>query len=191
MNSRSLSFKSAARTIGAVALLVGVVSGVSIVAASADGGGGSLRVRMRDNCDPATFVAALPQIPNVCVGDGHVTFDEFAAALADGGHHDWRFQPRSTEVKPGTTLRIENRGGESHSFTEVNAFGKNDLPPFAEVLNSAVPETTFAVPTDPANIPLTFAGPGGTFTVSGLGLGVHRFQCFIHPWMRSTINIKS
>lgn len=193
MSHRSFSFKDLARAIAAIALLGYVGSGLSLGPAAADGGGGgTLSVRMRDNCDPATFTAGIPQIPNVCVGGGEVTFAEFVAALPDGGHHDWRFQPNSTEVKPGTALRITNQGGETHSFTEVSRFGTNALPPFAEFLNSSLPAgTPPAIPVDPAGVGATFVPSGGSLNVPALSLGVHRFQCFIHPWMRSTITVKN
>ncbi len=203
MRRRSFSVKDLFRAIGAIALLAYAGSGLSLSSAAADGGGGTVDVRIRDNCEPSSFNAALNRI--ACVGDGNITFPQFVAALAGGGHHDWRFQPNSTDVKPGTTLRIENRGGETHSFTEVNNFGAIDVgdPVANALLNSSLPPTTqLAVAVDPTAPSGTFVPSGtapiGTFvlsghslTIAGLGLGVHKFQCFIHPWMRSTITVKN
>ena len=193
MNHRSFSFKAAARAAGAVALVAGVLSGVTLVPASADGGGDSVVVRLRDDCDPATFNAIVG--PGACVGGGGTTFSEFVAAMAGGGHHGWRFQPSIKDVKPGTTLRIENRGGETHSFTEVVNFGTITLPdPNATaLLNSSLPTgTPKAVPVnpEPAAVGATFVPAGGTLMLPVLSPGVHKFECFIHPWMRSTINVK-
>ena len=193
MVNRSFSFKAAARTVGAVVLVAGVVSGVTPVPASAKGGGDSVRVRMRDDCDPATFNEVVG--PGTCVGGGDATFGEFVASMADGGHHGWRFQPSIKAVKPGSTLRIENRGGEPHSFTEVVNFGTIILPdPNATaLLNSSLPPgTPLAVPInpEPAAVGATFVPAGGTLTLSVSSLGVHKFECMIHPWMRSTITVK-
>ena len=192
MRRRSFSVKDLFRAIGAIALLAYAGSGLSLSSAAADGGGGTVDVRIRDNCEPSSFNAALNRI--ACVGDGNITFPQFVAALAGGGHHDWRFQPNSTDVKPGTTLRIENRGGETHSFTEVKNFGAIDLgdPDVSALLNSSLPPgTPLAVPVDGPGVGATFVPSGQSLTVAGLALGTHRFQCFIHPWMRSTITVKN
>jgi hypothetical protein len=32
--------------------------------------------------------------------------------------------------------------------------------------------------------------PGSTMSITGLSLGVHSFQCCIHPWMRAVVNVE-
>ena len=32
---------------------------------------------------------------------------------------------------------------------------------------------------------------GGTLTLDNLSVGTHKFECFIHPWMRTTIEQRS
>ena len=145
-------------------LVAGITTAVTLGAGTswADSGGGGKGngggkvVRMVDECDPKTFNAALRQI--VCVGDGDVTFGEFVAALnlQVGGHHDWKFEDSSLDMKSGGTLHVVNNGGETHSFTEVTTFGKTSSPPLpdagiAALLNGALPANApLATPIDPS-----------------------------------------
>jgi hypothetical protein len=32
--------------------------------------------------------------------------------------------------------------------------------------------------------------PGARLTVAGLHPGIHRFECLIHPWMRSVVEVR-
>ena len=86
-------------------------------------------VRMQDACDSATFNAVLGD--GACVGDGDVTFGEFIAALADGGHEEWNFHFGRRKVDKGEALIAKNEGGEPHTFTEVRNFGGGSI----ELLN--------------------------------------------------------
>ena len=148
---------------------------------------------MEDRCDPTTFNANVGA--GACVKDGGVTFDEFVAALnpKTGGHHGWKFEDSSLDIKSGTTLHVANIGGETHSFTEVTTFGKTSSPPLpnagiAALLNGALPANApLATPIDPSPTGLRFVLAGGSIDVAGLTDGTHRFQCMIHPWMRSTV----
>jgi plastocyanin len=162
------------------ALLAGTLTATT-TASSADSG--KVEVRMRDECEPASFNAALGA--GACVGDGDVTFDEMLATLtpAAGGHDKWRNKPTSLKVKVGATLRIVNQGGEQHSFTEVVAFGGGVVPPLNEALpNHGLPLAEWIG--DPH-----FVDAGDSTDVSGLAAGVHRFQCVIHPWMKTTVTV--
>lgn len=159
--------------------LLGTVAGET-----AAGTKGSVTVAIRDECEPTSFNAALG--PGACVGDGDVTIDELFATLnpADFGHDKWRFQPSSVGVKSGTTFVLVNRGGETHSFTEVQNFGPGVVPP----LNAVFPEGTppaVPVPGDPH-----FVDAGGTASFTVMGKGTHLFMCLIHPWMETTVTVK-
>src|SRR5947209_7664207 len=91
--------------------------------ASSGSSSNALAIRIRDKCDPATFDFALKD-PNACVGDGNVTFDEFIAELMEGQKVGaWRFNPDQTDATSGQLLTVENRGGETHTFTNVAEFG--------------------------------------------------------------------
>jgi hypothetical protein len=94
--------------------------------------------QLRDDCDPTSFNAVLsPTGPPACVGDGDRTFPDFIADVTATGSSDkWRFNPVRTEADRGVTT--ENRGGETHSFTEVAHFGGG----FVEALNGGMAPLT-------------------------------------------------
>lgn len=175
--------RRALRATVAGALLAGALLVVAVDSTSAKGDN-ALTVTMRDNCDAASFNAAIG--PGTCVGDGNTTFDEFLAALPPG-HPKWRNQVGSGELKAGQSISVVNRGGEFHSFTEVSQFGGG----IVDVLNQIGGFTTPAVPVGPFDPATALLPPGGKSTISMLAPGTHMFQCMIHPWMRSTITVKA
>ncbi len=141
-----------------------------------------------DECDPATFNAALG--PGACVNvGGTVTFPAFLAALPQG-HAAWLFFPTQLTLKNTDRVRATNQGGEIHTFTEVAAFGNGFVPP----LNTP-PGSTAAVPecaggfSNPA-VASTRVVQGSSREVSSLSKGFHRFECCIHPWMRLVVEVK-
>ncbi len=146
------------------------------------GGVTQRRVTMKDVCDPTTFNAAVG--PGTCVREGGVTFAKFLAQLEKhqkvGG---WFFAPKRMSAKVGDALLAVNRGGEEHTFTEVEQFGGG----FIDFLNQ------LAGTPIPAPECLTLGGsdfvpPGGTFPESVSGPpGERFFMCCIHPWMRTTV----
>ena len=142
-------------------------------------------VRMRDECDPATFDAALHN-PNACVGNGHVTFDRFVAELTKLQQApQWRFDPSKTELANGGTLTAINRGGEVHTFTRVAKFGGGIVP----FLNNLSGNTTVA-PECQTLAPDDMVAPGGTYTAELSTDKLQHFQCCIHPWMRADVRLK-
>jgi len=141
--------------------------------------GDSRAVRIIDRCDPATFDAAIG--PGTCIGDGNVTFQRFVDRLNphDGGHNAWRFNPEKVSLHRGQRLVADNVGGETHTFTEVVAFGTGIVP----FLDAALP------PGSPPAVPIgdpRFLAPGQEASLS-LSPGTHRFECLIHPWMQTTV----
>jgi len=154
-------------------------------------------VAIVDNCDPATFNAAVG--PGTCATTPHphdTSFSEFVALLFSPlaanviGHPAWQFAPGYVSVRAGQTVRATNAGGESHSFTEVTAFGGG----FLDFLNG-VGGPTGTVPLVPAAACVsgtgpTLVGPGGTVVINKLSPGVHKFQCCIHPWMRAVVDVE-
>lgn len=138
--------------------------------------------RVRDDCDPATFNAVIG--PGTCVGGGDTTFADFVAQLQDHQFAGaWRFQPDDTELDRGTGFTVVNQGGETHSFTPVVSFGGGIVP----FLNALSGNTTPAVLADPAHVGATFLPSGGTRAGLVVTAGIQRYQCLIHPWMRTTI----
>jgi plastocyanin len=142
------------------------------------------QVQVLDDCDSATFDAALND-PNACVKSGGTTFDEFIGQLiAMGQAPAWRFAPAQLNLAAGGAIDAYNRGGEFHTFTEVAAFGGGCIPILNQILGlTAVPEC--------ANAGVLFAttgiAPGGELEGAALSSGTHRFECLIHPWMRTTV----
>ena len=140
-------------------------------------------VSMFDACDPETFNAPPPAGvgPGTCVRSGGVTFANFLEQL---GKHasigSWHFAAPNTAAKVGQTFVAVNRGGEVHTFTEVEEFGGGIVPPLNALTNNLVvaPECTTLAPDD-------FVAPGGTYREEPLEhAGTARFMCCIHPWMR-------
>jgi len=142
-------------------------------------------VQIRDDCDPATFDAAL-QDPNACVKDGSTTFSEFLGQLASMGRAPaWKFAPGMIKLNAGGTLTGHNRGGEFHTFSEVANFGPGcvpDLNRLAGFTGPVVPECSI-----PNEFGLTGVAPGGSLTTRPLSARTHKFECLIHPWMRTTV----
>jgi plastocyanin len=160
-----------------------VLAVASVTSAAAD----ERRVTMLDACDGPTFDAAL-QDPNACTRNGGVTFDEFITQLQTlGTAPAWRFAPTNLSLAAGGTIEAYNGGGEFHTFTEVAAFGGGCVPPLNDILGlTPVPEcanagTLFAT---------TGAPPGEQVETAPLSPGTHRFECLIHPWMRSTVEVR-
>jgi plastocyanin len=141
-------------------------------------------VTMLDECDPATFNAALGA--GSCTRQGTVTLTQFNAELAARQTAaEWRFDPAQLTVRVGQSIRAMNAGGEMHTFTEVANFGGGMVPP----LNTASGNTVEAPEcTQLASNALVAAG--GTFTTDPASeVGVERYQCCIHPWMRATVTV--
>ena len=159
-------------------------------------------IKLKDDCDPATFNDVLG--PGACIGHGETTFADFIGQVfATGAADEWEFDPDETKEKAGRSVNGRNEGGETHSFTPVKKFGGG----FVDVLNqgkepldecAAKDENGDPIP-NPEEPGTFFPAPStlGTFVPAGtngpamkLEKGVNRFQCCIHPWMRTTIVAK-
>ncbi|HET7425227.1 MAG TPA: hypothetical protein VFJ92_16795, partial [Gemmatimonadales bacterium] len=89
-------------------------------------GGADVRlINMKDACDPASFGAAGVD----CLRNGGFLFDKFINQLGKHGiMKAWHFAPSVVHAKVGQTLMAVNRGGEEHTFTEVEEFGGGIVP---------------------------------------------------------------
>jgi len=145
-------------------------------------------VVMRDACDGPSFNAPPPAGvgPGTCARNGGVTLQEFIGQLTTMHQAPaWRFAPSQMKLASGGAVAATNRGGEFHTFSEVANFGGGCVDFLNGILGlAAVPECA-----NPAILGATGAGSGGTVTTGALGTGTHRFQCLIHPWMRTTVNV--
>ena len=151
---------------------------------------GDKKVRLYDDCEPTSFNAVLGD--GACVGNGHTTFDEFIAELeATQDAHAWRNQPTAMLLNVGRPTFIENRGGETHTFTPVANFGGGFVNELNGISGNPVPAP------ECLNIPaLVFIPAGGTEEgptagSSELPVGSHKFQCCIHPWMRTVVEVQA
>jgi plastocyanin len=152
-------------------------------------------ISMMDNCsenDPAyNEFGGCPEgapFPGWASYTGDVTVAEFFGLLFSPlapagtviGHPSWRNEPSYISVRLGQTVRVTNRGGRAHTFTEVANFGGGFVPP----LNGTM---TPAQECNPAQVVLLPYGESQKLT--SLEPGLHKFQCCIHPWMRGAVRV--
>jgi plastocyanin len=181
MESRRVRLQRRLATVAGLVVVLVVAPAAGASAASA-----TRQVQVLDDCDPATFNAAIG--PGTCVKDGATTFQAFIGQLlAQGRAPAWRFAPAQLTLAAGGSLQANNRGGEDHTFTEVANFGGGCIAVLNDLLGlTPVPEC--------AGFPggafaATLVPPGATVTTSPLPPGVHRYECLIHPWMRTTVTV--
>ena len=140
-------------------------------------------VTIFDACDPETFNAELGA--GTCTRSGGVRFASFIEQL--GKHHSigaWHFAPPEVSMRVGQMLVATNRGGETHTFTEVEEFGGGIIPLLNQLtgLTSVAPECRQLAGGD-------FLAPGASFSEKEEDAGVEKYQCCIHPWMRAEVRI--
>jgi hypothetical protein len=123
---------------------------------------------------------------------GDVTVAEFfsllVSPLAPGdviGHPSWRNEPSYVSLREGRSIRVTNRGGRVHTFTEVENFGGGFVPLLNEQMQPA-PECGANFQPNPD---VVFVPVGDTQRISR-DEGLHKFQCCIHPWMRAAVRIQ-
>jgi len=149
---------------------------------------GDKKVRLLDDCEPTSFNAVLGD--GACVGNGHTTFDEFIAELgATEDAHAWRNQPSAMHLNVGRPTLIENTGGETHTFTPVANFGGGFVNELNGISGNPVPAPECLNFGSIVFIPAGGAAEGPTAGSSDLPVGSHKFQCCIHPWMRTVIEV--
>jgi len=149
---------------------------------------GDKMIRLLDDCEPISFNAVLGD--GACVGNGHTTFDEFIAELAaTQDAHKWRNQPSNMLVNVGRPTLIENRGGEVHTFTPVAEFGGGFINDLNGISGNPVPAPECLNFGSIVFIPAGATEEGPTAGSSDLPVGSHKFQCCIHPWMRTIIEV--
>jgi plastocyanin len=157
--------------------------------------GNDPNVVMLDNCshtDPAYGAfGGCPEGSPLRGYRGDVTVAEFFELLTSPltamgqiiGHPSWRNEPSYITVRAGQQVRVSNRGGRVHTFTEVQDFGGGFVPPLNGSMVPAPECGANGVP----NPNVAFVGVGDTQRLEGMDAGLHKFQCCIHPWMRAAI----
>ena len=145
-----------------------------------------------DNCDPASFNAAL-QDEDACVKHGQQTFAAFIAELqATRVARDWRFTPEQAVGRLGVGMLGNNVGGEEHTFTPVRQFGGGVVPILNQLSgNLVVAPECFELDEDDV------VASGGKYLIEAEELaavvdasGIARVECCIHPWMRTEVRMK-
>ena len=145
-----------------------------------------------DECDPATFNAPNAVGPdfcrNVALGASTPLADLFAAAKSGNPDPKWDFEPDSLTINKGTILSVVDQGGEPHTFTEVEKFGGGFIPGLNAPNEDTVPECAGGF--SRVEVARTRILQGSQLQLTGLPKGEHLFQCCIHPWMRTKVQVK-
>jgi plastocyanin len=169
-----------------------VVAAASIDVAAEKSKRGSREVILWDDCDP-TDPAWLPT-GGCTLREGSVTEADFRAYLfsplhpSQIGHPAWWFEPGFLTIAAGKSIKVSNDGGRTHTFTEVANYGGGRVPPLNQSRpgSGAPPLTPAPECVSPGVIDIP---GGGKSVVEGLAPGDHRFQCCIHPWMRTLVRV--
>ena len=200
--------------LGVALLLSWGTSGNAQTANRPDKEDGTKTITMWDACDPDAFNAQFGA--GVCLPGHHgmTLLPDFVGELqTDHIAGGWRFNPlvnasagvfnlAGLELEPGEHISIINKGGEEHTFTRVRKYGGG----FIDFLNGLSGNPTPApecaqVLADGSLIPQPESDTNqfveaGTTEVgpkagsSALPVGVSRWECCIHPWMRLTIVVR-
>ena len=171
-------------------MVLAVVGALALLSLTAGAGAvqGDKKIRMYDDCEPTSFNAVLGD--GACIGNGHTTFDEFIAELAaTQDAHAWKNQPSAMRVNVGRSTLIENLGGEVHTFTPVANFGGGFIADLNGISGNPVPAPECLNFASIVFIPAGGTEEGPTAGSSDLPVGSHKFQCCIHPWMRTVIDV--
>lgn len=175
------------RTIVAIGL---VICGLVFIAAMApDDSPRVAQVVALDECDPATFNAALGAdfCKNVNLGFSTTLSTLLSEAATPNPDPKWDFEPDTLNVKQGTVISVVDQGGEPHTFTEVKQFGGGFIPPLND---NQAPAPECAAGFGDVAVAKTRILQGSTSLVTGLSKGTHYFQCCIHPWMRMKVVVQ-
>lgn len=168
------------KIVACCAVLVAGFSGVGVTSAQAAAPHHRV-LELRDECDKASWDVEFPGLCSRSAGS--VSLAKFRSALATGGSGAWWIRQRDITIDAGDTVAATNVGGIIHSFTEVSEYGFGCVPEWNSAITASVNNCTFA------NFG-TFVPEGTTSAPVTLSVGVHKFQCIIHPWMRTVVTVR-
>jgi len=150
---------------------------------------GHTEIHTEDDCDPVTFGALCN--PNF---HGGTTRDEFSAELtATKRVAAWEYGGGEIRVNLGQNFRVDNEGGETHTFSVVANFGGGRVPGLNAASGNTVVAPECVAGPNAANVDIaSFAGITVTTGATGVikSRGTFKVQCCIHPWMRATVQIR-
>jgi len=161
-----------------------VLVAMPLLGGTASAGAPHQRVlELRDACDKASWDV---EFPGLCTKNaGSVSLPEFRAALAEGGSGAWWIRQREITLDAGDSIAATDVGGIVHTFTEVQEFGKGCVPEWNTAIKDTVDNCDFG------KFLGTLVQPGATNQAQVLPVGVHKFQCLIHPWMRTVVTVRA
>ena len=145
---------------------------------------GAHQIIIVDDCDPRD--PGWAPTGGCLLKSGRVTLAEFNALVRSPlststvGHPAWRNDPSYLDISTDRSVKVTNVGGRLHTLTEVANFGGGRVPPLNVGL---APAPECLVPST------TEVRPGESMRIENLSIGIHRFQCCIHPWMRELIAV--
>jgi hypothetical protein len=177
-----------------LAVVIAVIAATSMLARPA-GAKGAQEMRLRDDCNAASFNAVLGA--GACVGNGGTTIDEFNQELAARGSvGSWKYNPDHDDQRPGEARVAVNRGGETHTFTKVARFGGGFVAGLNTASGNPVPASECAITNpdgtlrpQPASSTNNFVPAQTSVPVPAMGNSTELWQCCIHPWMRVRIGV--
>ncbi|HSU12776.1 hypothetical protein [Longimicrobium sp.] len=160
-----------------------------LAAACSDSSGTPGTISLRDDCDPASFNAALGA--GTCLHStttAGTTLTSFNAELqASGKVAAWRIVPPTLTVSEGTVLPVVNLGGETHTYTEVEEFGGGVVPALNQASGNPTPAPECL---DNGEFASSTVASGQTMQHTFDESGTEKYQCCIHPWMRQTVTVR-
>jgi len=171
-----------------VRVTLGLLPALLLLAGCDDTTGIKGVVQLRDDCDPATFNAALGAGTCQRSDETGTTLTEFTTELTATGHvAAWRIVPGTLDLDQGAQYAVVNTGGETHTYTEVEEFGGGVVANLNQLSGNseAAPECL-----DAASFDASTVRAGQTIQHTFDERGVEKYQCCIHPWMRQTVVVR-
>ncbi len=165
---------------------IAAVTAAVILALPLAASGDPSEIYASDACSPS-FNVALNN-PTICNRQGGTPFGDFIQQLTQNKFAGaWHFSAPQVHLGAGSSLTVENRGGETHTITQVTQFGGGGIV-------AGINQVLFGTATPPTFFfgPFNFVPAGGetTLTPATLTPGTHLFICAIHPWMHETVVVR-
>jgi plastocyanin len=150
---------------------------------------GGTEIHPEDTCDPATFGALCN--PSF---HGTTTLAAFNTELdATQRVATWEYGGGQAQVSSGSSFQVDNKGGETHTFTVVANYGGGRVPILNTRSGNPVVAPECVAGPNASNVDI-HSGAGITVTTGASGVikarGTYKVQCCIHPWMRTTVVVQ-
>jgi hypothetical protein len=147
---------------------------------------GGTEIHPEDKCDPATFGALCKAGFN-----GTTTLAQFNAELdATKQVAAWEYGGGQAQINLGSSFQVDNKGGETHTFSIVANFGGGRVPGLNTRSGNTVVAPECVAGPNASNVDIA-SGGSLTVTTGATGViktrGTFKVQCCIHPWMRTTV----